>query len=253
MLSVEPIKAYTDNYIWLVSTNEGSIVVDPGESKEILNLIDSNKIDLKGVLITHHHYDHTNGLLDLTNKMNLEVYGPKKIEGINNIVKESDKFSLIGINFEVIEIPGHTLDHLAFYSSNNKDPILFCGDTLFAGGCGRVFEGTFEQMFKSLKKISNYPKETKIFCGHEYTLSNLKFALEVDEYNKQLEDEYINVKKLISSHIPSLPTNLNKELKLNPFLRCNEINIKNKVIDKFDIIDDELEIFTALRKWKDNF
>jgi hydroxyacylglutathione hydrolase len=253
MLSVEPIKAYTDNYIWLVSTNEGSIVVDPGESKEILNLIDTNKIDLKGVLITHHHYDHTNGLLDLTNKMNLEVYGPKKIEGVNNVVSESDKFSLIGINFEVIEIPGHTLDHLAFYSYNDEDPILFCGDTLFAGGCGRVFEGTFEQMFKSLKKISNYPKETKIFCGHEYTLSNLKFALEVDEDNKQLADEYINVKKLISSDIPSLPTNLNKELKLNPFLRCNEINIKNKVIDKFDIIDDELEVFTALRKWKDNF
>ena len=253
MLSVEPIKAYTDNYIWLVSTNEGSIVVDPGESKEILNLIDTNEIDLKGVLITHHHYDHTNGLLDLTNKINLEVYGPKKIDGINNIVKESDKFSLIGIDFEVIEIPGHTLDHLAFYSSNNKDPILFCGDTLFAGGCGRVFEGTFEQMFKSLKKISNYPKETKIFCGHEYTLSNLNFALEVDEDNNQLADEYINVKKLISSDIPSLPTNLNKELKVNPFLRCNEINIKNKVIDKFDIIDDELEIFTALRKWKDNF
>ena len=253
MLSVEPIKAYTDNYIWLVSTNEGSIVVDPGESKEILNLIDTNKIDLKGVLITHHHYDHTNGLLDLTNKINLEVYGPKKIEGINNIVEEFDKFSLIGIDFEVIEIPGHTLDHLAFFSSNNKDPILFCGDTLFAGGCGRVFEGTFEQMFKSLKKISNYPKETKIFCGHEYTLSNLKFALEVDEDNKELADEYINVKKLISSDIPSLPTNLNKELKVNPFLRCNEINIKNKVIDKFDIIDDELEIFTALRKWKDNF
>ena len=108
-------------------------------------------------------------------------------------------------------------------------------------------------MFKSLKKISNYPKETKIFCGHEYTLSNLKFALEVDEDNKKLANEYINVKKLISSDIPSLPTNLNKELKLNPFLRCNEINIKNKVIDKFDIIDDELEIFTALRKWKDNF
>ena len=253
MLSVEPIKAYTDNYIWLVSTNEGSIVVDPGESKEILNLIDANEIDLKGVLITHHHYDHTNGLLDLTNKMNLEVYGPKKIEGINNIVKESDKFSLIGIDFEVIEIPGHTLDHLAFYSSNNKDPILFCGDTLFAGGCGRVFEGTFEQMFMSLKKISKYPKETKVFCGHEYTLSNLKFALEVDKDNKDLVNEFNNIEKLISSDIPSLPTNLNKELKLNPFLRCHDIDIKNKVIEKFDIIDDELQIFTALRKWKDNF
>ena len=253
MLSVEPIKAYTDNYIWLVSTNEGSIVVDPGESKEILNLIDTNEIDLKGVLITHHHYDHTNGLLDLTNKMNLEVYGPEKIEGINNIVNESDKFSLIGIDFEVIEIPGHTLDHLAFYSSNNKDPILFCGDTLFAGGCGRVFEGTFEQMFMSLKKISKYPKETKVFCGHEYTLSNLKFALEVDKDNKDLMNEFNNIEKLISSDIPSLPTNLNKELKLNPFLRCHDIDIKNKVIEKFDIIDDELKIFTALRKWKDNF
>ena len=253
MLSVEPIKAYTDNYIWLVSTNEGSIVVDPGESKEILNLIDTNQIDLKGVLITHHHYDHTNGLLDLTNKMNLEVYGPEKIEGINNIVNESDKFSLIGIDFEVIEIPGHTLDHLAFYSSNNEDPILFCGDTLFAGGCGRVFEGTFEQMFMSLKKISKYPKETKVFCGHEYTLSNLKFALEVDKYNKNLANEFNNIEKLISSDIPSLPTNLNKELKLNPFLRCHDIDIKNKVIEKFDIIDDELQIFTALRKWKDNF
>jgi hydroxyacylglutathione hydrolase len=253
MLSVEPIKAYTDNYIWLVSTNEGSIVVDPGESKEILNLIDTNQIDLKGVLITHHHYDHTNGLLDLTNKMNLEVYGPEKIEGINNIVKESDKFSIIGIDFEVIEIPGHTLDHLAFYSFNDEDPILFCGDTLFAGGCGRVFEGTFEQMFWSLKKISNYPKETKVFCGHEYTLSNLKFALEVDKDNKDLIYEFNNIEKLTSSGIPSLPTNLNRELKMNPFLRCHDIDIKNKVIEKFDIIDDELEIFTALRKWKDNF
>ena len=108
-------------------------------------------------------------------------------------------------------------------------------------------------MFDSLNKLKKLPLDTKIFCGHEYTLSNLKFALEVDKYNKQLADEFINVKKLISSDIPSLPTNLNKELRVNPFLRCNEINIKNKVIDKFDIIDDELEIFTALRKWKDNF
>ena len=254
MLSVEPIKAYSDNYIWLISTNEGSIVVDPGESGEILNLIDSNKINLKGVLITHHHYDHTNGLVDLTNKIDLAVFGPKNnINGINNIVGESDKFSLIGIDFEVIEIPGHTLDHLAFYSFNDGNPILFCGDTLFAGGCGRVFEGTFKQMFKSLKKISKYPKETKVFCGHEYTLSNLKFALEVDKDNELLKNEFIDVEKLVSSGKPSLPTNLDKEFKLNPFLRCNDANIKNKIIQKFDIMDDELEIFTALRKWKDNF
>ena len=236
MLSVEPIKAYTDNYIWLVSTNEGSIVVDPGESKEILNLIDTNEIDLKGVLITHHHYDHTNGLLDLTNKMNLEVYGPEKIEGINNIVNESDKFSLIGINFEVIEIPGHTLDHLGFYSCNNEDPILFCGDTLFAGGCGRVFEGTFEQMFMSLKKISKYPKETKVFCGHEYTLNNAKFCKKYDSKNKDLQKKIEKIEKLRENGIPTIPSTLKEELECNIFLRAKDV-----------------KTFSKLRDFKDNF
>ena len=254
MLKVEPIKAYEDNYIWLVSTNEGSIVIDPGESKEIIKQMDNNLIDLKGVLITHHHFDHTNGLSDLLDKKNLEVFGPQNnIDGINNVVKEFDKFSIIGVNFEVIEIPGHTLDHLAFYSFNDGNPILFCGDTLFAGGCGRVFEGTFKQMFQSLQKIANYPKETKVYCGHEYTLANLKFALEVDSNNKDLKNEYMSIEDLISKNIPSLPTTMKKELKLNPFLRCNDIAIKNKIFEKFDIIDNELEIFTALRKWKDDF
>ena len=254
MLSVKPIKAYQDNYIWLVSTNEGSIVVDPGESKKILNLIDNNEIDLKGVLITHHHFDHTNGLSDLLNKRGLEVYGPKNnVHGINNIVKNNDKFTVIGIDFEVIEIPGHTLDHIAFYSFNDGEPILFCGDTLFSGGCGRVFEGTFDQMFIALKKISKYPKETKIFCGHEYTLSNLKFALAVDENNEDLIKEYDNIKNIVDSGNPSLPTILEKELKINPFLRCDNHHIKNKIVSKFNTSDDELEVFCALRQWKDNF
>ena len=229
------------------------MVVDPGESNKIIELIDSNKINLRGVLITHHHYDHTNGLLDLIKKKDLEVYGPNNnIQGINNRVIELDKITIIGIEFEVIEIPGHTLDHIAFYSFNNGEPILFCGDTLFAGGCGRVFEGTYNQMFDS-KKISSYPQETKVYCGHEYTLSNLKFALEVDTNNHELENEFNNVKSLIASNTPSLPTTLQKELKINPFLRCNHSTIKNKVIKKFGMVDDELEIFTALRKWKDNF
>ena len=254
MLSVKPIKAYQDNYIWLVSTNEGSIVVDPGESKKILNLIDNNEIDLKGVLITHHHFDHTNGLSDLLNERGLEVYGPKNnVNGINNIVKNNDKFTVIGIDFEVIEIPGHTLDHIAFYSFNDGEPILFCGDTLFSGGCGRVFEGTFDQMFIALKKISKYPKETKIFCGHEYTLSNLKFALAVDENNEDLIEEYDNIKNIVDSGNPSLPTILEKELKINPFLRCDNHHIKNKIVSKFNTSDDELEVFCALRQWKDNF
>ncbi len=254
MLSVELIKAFSDNYIWLVSTNEGSIVIDPGESKNIQKLIDEKSIDLKGVLITHHHYDHTNGLEDLLEKNSIDVYGPENnINGINYRVNNKDKISIIGIEFEVISIPGHTLDHIGFYSRNNNNPILFCGDTLFAGGCGRVFEGTYKQMFDALKKISALPKNTNIYSGHEYTLSNLKFALEVDSENYDLKQEYENVLEKVNSDIPTLPTTLNKELKVNPFLRCDNLSIQKKIAEKFNISGGELEIFTALRKWKDNF
>ena len=254
MLSVEPIKAFTDNYIWLVSTNEGSIVIDPGESKNIQKLIDNKTIDLKGILITHHHYDHTNGLSELVKKNELEVYGPvNNIDGINHRLNDKDKISIIGIDFDVISIPGHTLDHIGFYSANASNPILFCGDTLFAGGCGRIFEGTYEQMFNALKKITKLPTNTNIYCGHEYTLSNLKFALEADDTNKELIEEFKKVENKINSNIPSLPTTLDKELKVNPFLRCDNINIQNKIIEKFKVSNNELEVFTALRKWKDNF
>ena len=254
MLSVEPIKAFTDNYIWLVSTNEGSIVIDPGESKSIQKLIDNKTIDLKGILITHHHYDHTNGLSELVKKNKLEVYGPvNNIDGINHRLTDKDKISIIGIDFDVISIPGHTLDHIGFYSANANNPILFCGDTLFAGGCGKIFEGTYEQMFHALKKITKLPTNTNIYCGHEYTLSNLKFALEADDTNKELIEEFKKVENKINSNIPSLPTTLDKELKVNPFLRCDNINIQNKIIEKFNVSDNELEIFTALRKWKANF
>jgi hydroxyacylglutathione hydrolase len=254
MLSVDPIKAYDDNYIWLISTNEGSIVVDPGESEKIIKAIDENRIDLKGILITHHHYDHTNGLKDLLEKNEFDVYGPiNNINGINKKVGELDKFSIIGIEFEVIEIPGHTLDHIAFYSFNKGSPVLFCGDTLFAGGCGRVFEGTYEQMFEALKKISKFPKNTKIYCGHEYTLSNIKFALEVDPNNEKLQSEFEHVQSLIKSNTPSLPTTIEKELDLNPFLRCDNLEIQKNIINRFNVGDNEFEIFTAIRKWKDNY
>ena len=254
MYSVEPIKAYDDNYIWLISTNEGSIIVDPGESKEIIKGINENKIDLKGILITHHHFDHTNGLQDLLNIDDFDVFGPvNNINGINKKVVEPDKFSIIGLDFEVIDLPGHTLDHIGFYSFNNGNPILFCGDTLFAAGCGRVFEGTYKQMFEALKKISKLPKNTKVYCGHEYTLSNIKFALEVDPNNIIIQDEYRHVKELIKSDIPSLPTTIEKELEINPFLRCNNLDIQKNIIEKFNVGNSEFEIFTAIRKWKDNF
>jgi hydroxyacylglutathione hydrolase len=222
--------------------------------KNIQKLIDNKTIDLKGILITHHHYDHTNGLSELVKKNDLEVYGPvNNIDGINHRLNDKDKISIIGIDFDVMSIPGHTLDHIGFYSANADNPILFCGDTLFAGGCGKIFEGTYEQMFHALKKITKLPTNTNIYCGHEYTLSNLKFALEADDSNKELIEEFKKVENKINSNIPSLPTTLDKELKVNPFLRCDNINIQNKIIEKFKVSNNELEVFTALRKWKDNF
>ena len=254
MLSIEPIKAFEDNYIWLLTTNEGSIVIDPGESSKIKSLIDNNEIDLKGVLITHHHYDHTNGLNDLSDNGILDIYGPENnIVEINKRVKDSDRITIIGLDFEIIEVPGHTLDHIAFYSFNENMPILFCGDALFSGGCGRIFEGTHRQMYDSLNKLASLPKHTKVYCGHEYTLSNLKFAIEVDTENKDLLDEYNHVKKLNISKNPSLPSTLDKELKINPFLRCNNMSIRNKINKEFNVSGDDFKIFTALREWKDNY
>jgi len=151
MINIEPIEAFSDNYIWLLTTNEGSLVVDPGESNSLLKTLKENDLDLKAILITHHHYDHTGGIEEILSEKSIDVYGPNNdVDLINVRVSSASKLKLLGIEFEVIEIPGHTLDHIAFFSENNGNPILFCGDTLFAGGCGRVFEGTFEQMYNSL-------------------------------------------------------------------------------------------------------
>ena len=252
MINIKPLKAYTDNYIWLLESNEEVSVVDPGDAKPVLDYLEENNKALKDIFITHHHFDHTAGVPELKNKVSGSIYGPKNSYGlIKEEVTHEDTVSSLGIKFEVIEVPGHTLDHIAFYSKQNN--ILFCGDTLFAGGCGRIFEGTYEQMHRALNKISKLPKNTKIYCGHEYTLSNLKFAIEVEPNNEKLKDEYVNVQRLLSSDKPSLPSTLEKELNINPFLRCHIPSVQNKINEKFNTIGDEIEIFTALRKWKDSF
>ena len=254
MLSIKPIKAFSDNYIWLLSTNEGSIVVDPGEADEIIELSKSKEIDLKGILVTHHHYDHTNGIKNILKSCDVKIYGPdNNIGEITNIVKEGDNVNIIGLNFNVIEIPGHTLDHIAFICNKDGDSIIFCGDTLFSGGCGRVFEGTFKQMFESINKIAKLPLNTRIFCGHEYTASNLEFAKEVEPNNILIKEKLDQVKKNVSKGIPSLPSDLNTELKINPFLRCDNKDVKEKIANKFGYTESKIDIFKALRKWKDNF
>jgi len=254
MINIEPIEAFSDNYIWLLTTNEGSIVIDPGESSNVINYLDNNQLDLNAIFITHHHFDHTGGIDEITSYYPVNVYGPiNNVETINKRLKDGDRVSIIGIDFEIIEIPGHTLDHIAYFSENNGNPILFCGDTLFAAGCGRVFEGTFEQMYESIIKLKNLPINTKIYCGHEYTLSNLEFAKEAEPFNQDTLSRYNNVLKLREKGTPSIPSLLSTELKTNPFLRCDNKEVQENISTKFKTTKESKEIFKALRLWKDNF
>ena len=254
MINIEPIKAFSDNYIWLVTTNEGSIVIDPGESKNTLDLLKNKQMHLSAVLITHHHFDHTGGISDLNKNNTLDVYGPNNdIESITKRVINGDVINVIGLSFEIIEIPGHTLDHIAYYSFNEGNPILFCGDTLFSGGCGRIFEGTHEQMHNSLQRLKRLPKNTKIYCGHEYTESNFKFASEVDPLNEDLQLRLNEVKELRKLEIPTLPITLESELKTNPFLRCDNKDIQESIHNRFNTPKIEVDVFKVIREWKDNF
>ena len=254
MINIEPIKAFNDNYIWLATTNEGSIVIDPGEAHKTIKYLKENDLNLDAILITHHHFDHTGGIEDMLKFKSVDVYGPvNNIPSINKQLRDGDLFSVIGIDFKIIEIPGHTLDHIAFFSENNGNPVLFCGDTLFSSGCGRVFEGTFEQMHKSILKLKSLPSNTKIYSGHEYTQSNLKFAMEVEPLNQKLISRYNDVQDLLNKGIPTLPTTLELELEVNPFLRCQAREVQNSVVKQFNTSNHENEIFKALRQWKYNF
>ena len=254
MINIEPIEAFSDNYIWLLTTNEGSMVIDPGESNNLLKILKEKDLDLKAILITHHHYDHTGGIEEILSAKSIDVYGPNNnINSINIRVSNESKINLLGIEFEVIEIPGHTLDHIAFFSENNGNPILFCGDTLFAGGCGRVFEGTFEQMHDSLSILKNLPLNTKIYCGHEYTESNLKFAKSVEPLNQKIISRYNDVIEQRKQGIPTLPTTIKLELETNPFLRVGLKEVQQEISKKFNIPKNDKDIFTAMRQWKDSF
>ena len=254
MVEIKAIHAFSDNYIWLLSTNEGSVVIDPGDFSPVSEYIKNHDKDLVGVLITHHHFDHTGGLKELVKDYEVPVIGPKNnISEINNVVRHGDKVNIVGIEFDVIAVPGHTLDHIAFYCENNGQPFLFCGDTLFAGGCGRIFEGTADQMHDSLQLLKKLPKATKVYCAHEYTEQNLKFALMVEPKNNDLQVRYANVKKLRSKNKITIPSNIGIELKTNPFLRCDVDDIKKLIFEKYDITGDNSTTFKAVREWKDSF
>ena len=236
------IPAYTDNYIWVIQSGSDISVIDPGDASPVIELINTNKLNLVDILLTHHHFDHVGGTLELVRQIDGKVYGPAgNIEGIDIHVSESDIVKTLDYEFSVLETPGHTLDHIAYVEKQKN--LVFCGDTLFSGGCGRVFEGTFEQMHNSIQKLNQLNPETLIYCAHEYTQSNLKFVL------SEIADEFIEdyLKKISACRLKgdiSIPTTLELERKINPFL-LDIVPSDLKSLSK-------LEQFTELRTRKDN-
>ena len=236
------IPAYTDNYIWVLQSGSDISVIDPGDASPVIELINTNKLNLVDILLTHHHFDHVGGTLELKKQIDGKVYGPAgNIEGIDIHVSENDIVKTLDYEFSVLETPGHTLDHIAYVEKQKN--LVFCGDTLFSGGCGRVFEGTFEQMHNSIQKLNQLNPKTLIYCAHEYTQSNLKFVL------SEIADEFIEdyLKKISACRLKgdiSIPTTLELERKINPFL-LDIIPSDLKSLSK-------LEQFTELRTRKDN-
>lgn len=256
--SIYPIPAFTDNYIWaLVDTQrKQACVVDPGDAEPVLSYLAAENLSLVQILITHHHPDHTGGLVRLAEKFAPVVYGPANpgIKGITHPLREGDTVDVLGQQFSVIEVPGHTLDHIAFFNDSSEQPVLFCGDTLFAAGCGRLFEGTPDQMLVSLGKLSSLPSSTLVYCTHEYTLANLKFALAAEPGNTELQKRNEVEMEKRANDEPTLPSSIARELATNPFLRCEQPEIKATVSKQSaQELSDEVATFAALRQWKDNF
>lgn len=258
--TIHPIPAFTDNYIWAASEADSQLVcvVDPGDAQPVIEYLESNDLQLSDILITHHHPDHTGGIQELASRYSCRVVGPSSsgIKGINEFASTGDSVTLFGQNFSVIEVPGHTLDHIAYYceDENQIDPILFCGDTLFAAGCGRLFEGTPEMMHKSLGKLSALPTNTKVYCTHEYTMANLQFALAADGENDALLERIEIEKAKRAAKQPTLPSSIELELATNPFLRCKEPKLQMSTrAQSGRIVNTEVEVFAALRAWKDSF
>ena len=254
MLNISIIKCLSDNYSYLIRDKKTNLVgvVDPSEFNTVDLEISKTYKKLDFILNTHHHTDHVGGNIDLKKKYNPKVicssYEEKKIPGADIKKSDGEKFSLGEISFKVIHIPGHTLGHIAFYSEKAK--IIFTGDTLFSLGCGRIFEGTFDQMFESLEKIKNLPKNTKMYCGHEYTENNGKFCISIDKENVRLKDRIQDVKNRTEKKLPTLPVTLGEELETNIFLRCDDKKIKTNL--KMNN-SSKLEVFTKLRNLKDQF
>lgn len=255
MLTVFPVPAFTDNYIWVLvdDVRQQAIVVDPGDGIPVLAFLHQKKLTLKAILITHKHADHTGGVSTLLKKFpDVPVFSHRtdNVLQTTHFVSDGDHVEINDYVFQVIHIPGHTLGHVAYYFK----PFLFSGDTLFTNGCGRVFEGTAEQMLASLKKLMALPNDTQVYCGHEYTLANIEFSLQVEPNNAELQKRFEETKACRLKGKPTVPSLMALEKATNPFLRCDDVNVVKCVsVHSAKKLNSETETFAELRQWKNHF
>ncbi|MED5524213.1 MAG: hydroxyacylglutathione hydrolase [Pseudomonadota bacterium] len=246
------ISAFKDNYIWAIETGPGKVaVVDPGDAAPVLDALAERQLTLSAILITHHHSDHTGGIRALLEKFAVPVFGPanKAIDGISHPVSEGDQVQLQRLSpLQVISVPGHTLDHIAYHGQG----MLFCGDTLFSAGCGRLFEGDAPTMYHSLAKLAALKDETRVYCAHEYTQANLRFAWKIEPANQALKTYMEDVAERRQHNLPTLPSTIAKEKAINPFLRAQEIAVKDAAEAYAKApCPTAVDVFAALRRFKD--
>ncbi|MCO7189653.1 MULTISPECIES: hydroxyacylglutathione hydrolase [unclassified Pseudoalteromonas] len=254
-VQIHPIKAFNDNYIWAICPSDSNLmwVVDPGQSEPVIEFATTQQKQLVGILVTHHHWDHTDGIAPLrTHYGELPVYGPKNtpFNGITHPLNDGDKIKIAGLNFTITHTPGHTLDHICYLTPE----LAFTGDTLFSAGCGRLFEGSPQQMWHSLQTLAQLPPHCEIYCTHEYTQANLAFAAAVEPENDDITQWQQWGEQQRAQAQPTLPTTIARELSINPFIRANLPHMLNTLpADMQTECSEDWQRFAVLRRWKDNF
>ena len=256
MAAIEPLRAFSDNYIWLFDDGAGrAFVVDPGDPEPVHAALEARGLALEAILVTHHHFDHVGGVEALKAQTDCTVYGPDNpdLPFLDHRLHDGDAVTVLGLAFEVLTVPGHTLDHIAYFAAA-PTPVLFCGDTLFAGGCGRLFEGTPAMMHRSLQRLADLPAETAVYCAHEYTQANLAFASAAEPANEALAARMAEVRARRERDEPTVPSSIGLERETNPFLRPDADGILAGLQAAGQApAADSVGRFAQLRAWKDSF
>ena len=255
-MNLSALPAFADNYIWMLHDGTQAVVVDPGDAAPVLQALKARGLQLVGILVTHHHPDHVGGVDALRASLQGPVWGPAR-ENISKPftpLQDGDVITVLGHRFQVIDVPGHTAGHIAYFQLDEDEaPLLFCGDTLFSAGCGRLFEGTPAQMHHSLSRLAALPGSTQVCCTHEYTLSNLKFAAAVEPGNAERAQYHARCETLRAQGLPTLPSSIALEREVNPFLRCEAPEVVATARAHGAANDDKVSVLAALREWKNRF